>query len=316
MRVRVRDKVSRSYYIFGLFFLLLGAFWSCRLEQKKPGEKLLIVCTTGMIGDVVDNLCGDIHQVERIMGPGVDPHLYKPTPSDIRLLQNADVIVHNGLHLEGKMGEIFDKLQNEKLIIKWSDGIEESDLMMTTENEDSHDPHIWFDTDLFIDGAHYFTIKLTEYDTVNANQIQINFTKYNDQVRKKKSEFLSLIDQIPSEKRILITSHDAFSYFGRDYGFEVRGLQGISTVSEFGIKDKIDLVDYIISNDVHVLFVESSVSSKSLESVVETCEKRGHEIKIGGTLLSDAMDDEGTLGGTYLGMIEHNIKTILEGING
>ncbi|MEZ4936968.1 MAG: zinc ABC transporter substrate-binding protein [Crocinitomicaceae bacterium] len=285
------------------------------MEKKAPGEKLLIVCTTGMLGDVVENICGEYAEVKVIMGPGVDPHLYKPNPADIRLLQNSDVIVHNGLHLEGKMGEIFEKLDGEKIVIRWSDGIPENQLLHATEDENSHDPHIWFDSDLFMQGARYFTKRMGESDTVNAQHFKKNLELYLIKVNALEEKVSKMIDQIPPEKRVLITSHDAFSYFGRKYGFRVRGLQGISTVAEFGVKDKVELVNYITKNQVPALFVESSVSSRSLESVIEACHKKGHKIKIGGTLLSDTMDEKGKLGGTYLGMIEYNIQTILEGIN-
>lgn len=305
--------MSRSYSTPLLFLLLLLS--SCRLEQKKPGERLLVVCTTGMIGNVVENICGEASEVKTIMGPGVDPHLYKPTPSDIRLLQNADVIVHNGLHLEGKMGEIFNKLKREKLIINWSEGIPENRLLASSEQEDSYDPHIWFDPELFILGAEIFTKSMMERDSTQSEYFKNNLEAFRVRLHFTEKRIDSMIHSIPKNKRVLITSHDAFSYFGRRYDFEVRGLQGISTVAEFGIKDKVDLVNYIFENDIHVLFVESSVSNKSLESVVETCEKKGHRIKIGGTLLSDAMDAKDRPGGTYLGMIEYNVRTIISGIN-
>ncbi len=305
--------VSRKF--IGLIGVLALLF-SCRLEQKQPGEKLLIVCTTGMLGDVVHNICGDLHQVETIMGPGVDPHLYKASPNDIRLLQNADVIVHNGLHLEGKMGEIFEKLRREKLIIQWSDGIKEINLISTSEYENSYDPHIWFDPDLFMMGAQFFVDEISAFDQKNSSKYQEQYSAYKKKVDSKQVELEAKISSVPMEKRILITSHDAFSYFGRKYDFQVKGLQGISTVSEFGIKDKLNLVNYILEKDVNVLFVESSVSSRSLKSVIETCEKKGHNIRIGGTLLSDAMDEKNKLGGTYLGMIEYNVNTIIESIHG
>lgn len=298
-----------------LLLLLLAPLNSCRLEKKAPGEKFLIVCTTGMLGDVVQNICGEYSEVHTIMGPGVDPHLYKPNPEDIRLLQKADVIVHNGLHLEGKMGEIFEKLEGEKIVIQWSDGISKSKLIQSSEYENSYDPHIWFDTDLFMQGASHFTEVMSRYDTINGVHFKDNFKAYLDQMKELNSKVDSMIALIPQKQRILITSHDAFSYFGRKYGFEVRGLQGISTVAEFGIKDKVDLMDYIMENQIHALFVESSVSSRSLESVIESCRKKGHQIRIGGTLLSDAMDEKSQLGGTYLGMVEYNVQTILKAIN-
>lgn len=310
--MRAQNHIFNRYTPFLLILLLLN---SCRLEQKKPGERLLVVCTTGMIGDVVENICGDASEVRTIMGPGVDPHLYKPTPSDIRLLQNADVIVHNGLHLEGKMGEIFHKLEGEKLIVNWSEAIPRSKLLASSEYEESYDPHIWFDPDLFVLGAELFTSKMMAKDSLNESQFSKNLNSFKNRLNKVGFRLDSMISAIPKENRILITSHDAFSYFGEKYKFQVRGLQGISTVAEFGIKDKIDLLNFIFENDVHVLFVESSVSSKSLESVVESCKKKGHSIKIGGTLLSDAMDSKDRPGGTYLGMIEYNVVTIVNGIN-
>jgi manganese/zinc/iron transport system substrate-binding protein len=308
--------INKSLKNFLTFFLLLSVLFSCKLEDPKDSDEILIVCTTGMIGDVVDHIAGKKCTIKTIMGPGVDPHLYKPTPDDIQLLQNASVIVHNGLHLEGKMGEIFNKLKSEKLIIDWSEGINKKEFINNSDFQGNYDPHIWFDPMLFMDGAKFFAEKLGELDQENAIYYEQVYEKYRHDISMIVKWAENEISKIPKEKRILITSHDAFSYFGRKFDFTVRGLQGISTVSEFGIKDKVNLVNYIVENEIQAIFVESSVSSKSLESVVESCREVGHTVRIGGTLLSDAMDDPSEVGGDYIGMIEYNVVTIIQGING
>lgn len=305
------------YLKFGLYAILISGFiQSCKLDKKEKGEKLLIVCTTGMISDVVQNIVKDSCFVKTLMGPGVDPHLYKPSPKDIQLLQQADVIVHNGLHLEGKMTDVFDKMKKEKTIITWSDGVAETKLINNTEFQGNFDPHIWFDSELFMNGAEYFKDKLSEVDETNASYYKGNLESYKSELTKNEELINESLKSIKEENRILITSHDAFSYFGRKYNFKVRGLQGISTISEFGINDKVSLVNFIIDNKVKVLFVESSVSSKSLESVISSCESSGHSVRIGGMLLSDAMDAKDKLGGNYIGMLRYNMNTIINGING
>ena len=292
------------------------ALFSCKLSTKEDTQKInTIVCTTGMIGDIVKNIVGDQIKVVTLMGPGVDPHLYKATQGDLKLLNEADVIVYNGLHLEGKMGEIFEKLEKQKNIIVATDAIPKADLINNTEFKGAYDPHIWFDVQLWNTSTNYISKKLCELvsDSI-AQKFNSNTLTYTKSLSALNDAIIANFNKIDAERKVLIAAHDAFGYFGRAYGFEVRGLQGISTTSEYGLKDVSDLVNFIIEREIKAVFVETSVASKSLEAIVEGCMEKGHEVKIGGKLYSDAMGKEGTPDGTYIGMVKHNVKTILKGI--
>lgn len=299
-----------------ILFTFIIALFSCKLSTKEDTQKInTIVCTTGMIGDIVKNIVGDQIKVVTLMGPGVDPHLYKATQGDLKLLNEADVIVYNGLHLEGKMGEIFEKLEKQKNIIVATDAIPKADLINNTEFKGAYDPHIWFDVQLWNTSTNYISKKLCELvsDSI-AQKFKSNTLTYTKSLSALNDAIIANFNKIDAERKVLITAHDAFGYFGRAYGFEVRGLQGISTTSEYGLKDVSDLVNFIIEREIKAVFVETSVASKSLEAIVEGCMEKGHEVKIGGKLYSDAMGKEGTPDGTYIGMVKHNVKTILKGI--
>tara|TARA_B110000503_G_C7083793_1_gene386337 strand:- start:585 stop:1337 length:753 start_codon:yes stop_codon:yes gene_type:complete len=249
------------------------------------------------------------------MGPGVDPHLYKATQGDLKSLTNADVIVYNGLHLEGKMGEIFEKLEKQKHIIVATEGLTKTDYINNTEFQGAQDPHIWFDVALWSKAVQHIGNELIQLsiDSI-ADQFAKNTEAYRTQLSNLSNQVENELGSLDSNKRILITAHDAFSYFGRAYNFEVKGLQGISTTSEYGLKDVSDLVNYIVDNEIKAVFVESSVSEKSLQAVVEGCLQKNHQVQIGGQLYSDAMGEAGTPEGTYVGMVKHNVKTIVEGL--
>lgn len=301
------------FYIFLIAFFLCA----CKTPNKNSESKLeTIVCTTGMIGDAVENIVGTNVKVITLMGPGVDPHLYKATQGDLKNLSGADIIIYNGLHLEGKMGEIFEKLSNRKNIIVAAEGINSSELINNTEFQGANDPHLWFDPNLWSKAIEHISkevIKLQPNDSLKAI-FQNKTTSYLAQLETLHENNLSIIEQLNTEKRILITAHDAFGYFGKAYNFEVRGLQGISTTSEYGLKDVSDLVNYIVENKIKAVFVESSVSEKSINAVVEGCKEKDHQVQIGGQLYSDAMGEKGTKEGTYIGMVEHNVETIVNGL--
>ena len=282
--------------------------------SRKTVGKLNVVTTTGMIADVVKNVGKDSVTVTALMGPGVDPHLYKATQGDLARLQQADIIFYNGLHLEGKMGEVFEKLERIKTVIPVARGIEKNLLLDSPVYQGTYDPHIWFDVSLWSQTIVEVTNTLIEarpenrdYFIANAEALRRQFAELHEWVTEQ-------IQTIPPTKRIMITAHDAFSYFGRAYGLEVRGLQGISTLSEFGLKDRVDLINFIVEKQINAVFVETSVSEKNIKAIVEGCEQKGHEVKIGGSLFSDAMGAAGTPEGTYLGMVRANVKTIVEAL--
>ncbi len=298
--------------LFKLLFWtsLLFAIISCESKPQENREgKLYIVTTTGMIEDALKNIAGDLAEVEGLMGPGVDPHLYKPTPGDLKKLREADVVFYSGLHLEGKMNDVFGKFGRTKPVFPVSDGVNEGRLLGIESGV--HDPHIWFDVSIWKDAVAYAAVKLAEVDKENAAIYKANAEKYVKQLVELDAWVGEEIATIPEESRVLITAHDAFSYFGQAYNIEVRGLQGISTLSEFGLKDMGDLVNFISEKKIKAVFVESSVPAKSLEAVVSGCQEKGHDVKIGGTLYSDAMGAAGTPEGTYIGMVKANVNTIV-----
>ena len=296
-------------------FIIATALFSCQQKkQNKTTGPINIVCTTGMLGDAVENIVGNKATVITLMGSGVDPHLYKATQGDLKNLSNADVIVYNGLHLEGKMGEIFEKLENRKKIIVAADGLSSNDLINNTDFQGAHDPHIWFDVNLWSKAVAHISQELAAFDSIAAESYVLNTQKYLTQLAELDAQVERSISTIDSSRRVLVTAHDAFSYFGRAYKMEVKGLQGISTASEYGLKDVSNLVSFITEREIKAVFVESSVSDRSLNAVVEGCKAKGHNLRIGGTLFSDAMGESGTVEGTYLGMVKHNVSVIVEGL--
>lgn len=300
-------------YIFSILAIALGiTFSSCEKNEGKPDGKLQIITTTGMIQDIVQNIAGDKATVVALMGTGVDPHLYKATANDLTRLGEADVIFYNGLHLEGKMADVFEKLNSRKPTLAVTDGIEESQFRMISETQ--HDPHIWFDVKLWAKAAEFASKKLQEIDKPNAEYYKTNTQKYLLKLDSLDAWIRTEIAQIPAEQRVLITAHDAFGYFGRAYGVEVIGLQGISTVSEFGVQDVVKLVDLITQRKIKAIFVESSVPKRSVEAVVMGAKERGSDVKIGGELFSDAMGAKGTPEGTYIGMVSANVRTIVNAL--
>lgn len=278
--------------------------------HKQP-HKILIVTTTGMIGDAVKNLVGDSAEVISLMGPGVDPHLYKATQGDLARLQEADVIVYNGIHLEGKMSEILEKLAAKKPVIAMGAGISADQLRLLDAGAKVYDPHIWFDVALWKKAVAAMANALAEKQPALKETIIKNSNAYTAQLDSLHQEVKTNMARIPEAQRVLITAHDAFGYFGWAYDTEVKGLQGISTVSDFGLNDVTRLVNLIVERKIKSVFVETSVSDQSIQAVLDGCRQKGHDIRIGGTLFSDAMGAAGTPEGTYIGMVRKNVATIV-----
>lgn len=291
--------------------LLFAALTACSSIDTQQDKKLHIVCTTGMIGDAITRIAGETAQVITLMGPGVDPHLYKPTQGDLARLSQADIIVYNGLHLEGKMGEVLKKLARTRKVIALGELLPAELLRHPEGNPNAHDPHIWFDVSLWSRAIRATGEQLAEADAVNAALIRRNAVDYANQLDSLHIRIQQSLAAIPDDQRVLITAHDAFGYFGQAYGMEVRGLQGISTASEYGLRDISDMVNFLTEQKIKAVFVESSVPSKSLEAVLEGCARRGHQVRIGGHLYSDAMGESGAREGNYIGMVEANVETIV-----
>lgn len=300
-------------YIYSFLFLVV--FFGCKIEtETRKSQKLKIVCTTSMIGDCIKNIVTDSTEVVSLMGAGVDPHLYDPRPSDLKALDKADVIIYNGFHLEGKFIEKFEKLKKNKTIIALSDFVEDKGIQ-NPDFVNSVDPHFWHNPIYWSQALVGTSAILQEIDKSNQKEIKENTDNYVSKLRQVYEDIQAKISSIPLENRILITSHDAFHYFGNCYNLEIKPLQGISTISESGLKQVSDLAEFIIENKVPSIFVESSVSHRSLESVKQNCAAQGYTVKIAEELFSDALGEEGGVGGTYIGMLLENARRIKIGLS-
>lgn len=242
-------------------------------------------------------------------------HLYKATQGDLSKLESADVIFYSGLHLEGKMLDVFEKMQeNDKTVNAISESIEEEKLLGNEMDAKLYDPHVWFDIDIWKTAVHQITATLSEKYPEYKKEFSENEAIYFEELDDLSSYAKQRIDEIPLDRRVLVTAHDAFNYFGRSLNIEVRGLQGLSTESEYGLKDVRDVVDFLVGNNIKAVFIESSVSDKAMKAVIDGAKEKGQNVKIGGELYSDAMGKEGTEQGTYIGMYKHNVDTIVNSL--
>jgi len=309
------------YGLILLFLVLIFSGCSTLQTQKQDQEgfknrPIRAVATTGMVSDIVKNVGKDHVQIATLMGSGVDPHLYKPGERTVIKLAEADVVFYSGLHLEAQMAKVFEKMSNQVKTVAVTDGVDHTRLSSPPEFKGHYDPHVWFDVTMWMDATNTVRDALVEMDPAHADEYRQNADEYLAQLQDLHEYVLAQADKIPKEKRVLITAHDAFNYFGREYGFEVRGLQGISTASEAGTSDVQDLVNFIVDRQIPAIFVESSVPRRTIEAVQAAVRSRGFDVKIGGELFSDAMGDPGTVEGTYIGMVKHNIDTIVKALSG
>lgn len=286
------------------------------VSESNPTDQLTIVTTTGMVGDLVSNIGGDQVQVIPLMGPGTDPHLYVASASDVGRLQEADIIFYNGLFLEAQMENILEQIGEQKPVVPVSRDIPRDQLLASPDYADEFDPHIWFDVMLWQQAVNTVRDTLIEVDPDNADVYTANAAAYDQELNDLQAYMVEQASRVPETQRILITAHDAFSYFGRAYGFEVLGLQGISTASEASTADVQNLANFIVENEIPAIFIESSVPVRTVEAVQAAVVSQGFAVEIGGELFSDAMGNEGTAEGTYLGMVRHNIDTIVNALLG
>jgi len=300
-------KINNKPTIIKAFILGLSLFATSFSSQAQ----LNIIATTGMIADLAKNIGGNHVKVTALMGTGVDPHLYKATQGDLRLITRADIIFYNGLHLEGKMQDIFEKIARKKTVIAVGSKIDQNKLM---HHGTYADPHIWFDLSLWQQAGQRVSETLQEQDPKNKADYQTQANQYLKQMTELDVWVKQQILDLPESQRILITAHDAFGYFGKAYGIKVMGLQGISTTAEFGLQDIKHLKNVIVKNNVKAVFVESSVSPRFIESLVAGVTAEGHKVVIGGELYSDAMGPKGTATDNYFGMVKHNVQTIVNAL--
>jgi manganese/zinc/iron transport system substrate-binding protein len=314
-RKRVRKK-SLGNLLIALLIMGSVIIAGCNTEKttESDNEKVVVTTTISQIADAVENIGGEHVEVQSLMGPGIDPHLYKAKQSDIGKLQAADIIFYNGLHLEGKMLEIFKKMDAEKPTYAIADSIPKKQLRKDAADETAMDPHVWFDIDLWKTALVQVTEGLIEIDPNNKEAYEKNAEQYFTKLDELKEYAEAEMAKIPERQKVLVTAHDAFNYFGAKYHLEVMGLQGLSTDSEYGLRDVQNLVDTLVDRNIKAVFVESSISEKSINAVIEGAKDKNHQVEIGGELYSDAMGEEGTEEGTYIGMYKHNVDTIVEAL--
>lgn len=305
---------------------MLSLLSSCKnntsSKLEKPSEQniikkktLKVVCTTTMITDLVKTIGKDHIKTTGIMGVGVDPHLYKPTENDVSRFLNADIIFYNGIHLEGKLESLFEQLSRKKKpVVEISRALSGSNLISSKEFQGNYDPHMWFDIKNWIKCTKLIADELSLADPANKIKYQKNASAYITQLNKLKNDLTDKIQELPKSKRILVTAHDAFGYFSREFDFKVVGLQGLSTITEAGVKDVQRTAKFIISNKIKAIFVESSVPKQTVEALVASVKSKGHDLKIGGTLYSDALGAVDTPQGSYIGMYRYNVNTIVNAL--
>ena len=297
----------RRIVLLGLMMAMTLPILAGRALAEAP---LKVVATTGMIADAARQVGGDLVEVKGLMGPGVDPHAYRQTRTDIVAMTRADLVLWHGLYLEAQMEEFFHDLARKRTVVAIAEGLPKDVLRAHDDYDDKFDPHVWMTPVLWKEVVVEVQKALTAARPEAADVFAANAAKHQADLDRLVTYGASAMAAVPERARVLISAHDAFGYFGRDYGFEVLGIQGISTQSEAGLNRIGELVDLLVDRKITAVFVESSVSDRSIRALIEGAAAKGHEVKIGGELFSDAMGNDGTYEGTYLGMLDHNFTTI------
>ncbi|MBV7394237.1 metal ABC transporter solute-binding protein, Zn/Mn family [Mameliella sediminis] len=277
---------------------------------------LTVVATTGMIADAARQVGGDLVTVKALMGPGVDPHSYRQTRSDIVAMARADVVLWHGLYLEAQMEEFLHELEDKGTVTAVAEGVPRDLLLAHDDYDDKFDPHVWMVPDLWQHVVATVRDALSAARPDAADVFAANAEAHLAELAELSTYAKGILASVPDESRVLVTAHDAFNYFGQAYGFDVMGIQGISTESEAGLRRIADLVDLLVDRNISAVFVESSVSDRNIRALIEGAAAKGHKVAIGGELYSDAMGEPGTYTGTYVGMIDHNATTIAHALGG
>ena len=301
-----------TIFLLGISLFLAGCQQNEATSQEESG-KLKVVATTTMLTDLINQIGGDAIEVEGLMGPGIDPHGYQASSSDVNKLMSADVVAFNGLHLEGKLGEVFENLEKQgKTLFVLEDAIADEHLLLSEDG--AVDPHIWFSIENWQLAADYITNQLSEADPDNEAFYRSNHESYKEELINLEAYVTERISELTVDQRYLVTAHDAFRYFGESFNFEVVGLQGINTQTEAGTADVSALAQFITEKEIKALFIESSVSTRTIEALQEAVRTRGWEVEIGGELFSDALGDSSQDAETYVKMFRRNIDTIVDGL--
>lgn len=317
---------QKSSYLPWFVLALLVLFIGCQnddLSSTEDGDstlgdggRLKVVATVGMVADVVREIGGERIELAQLMGPGVDPHLYKATRDDVQQIMTADLVFTNGLMLEGRLEDTFNRIAQKKPVFAMTRDLPQ-DLLLKPDGAGDHpDPHVWMDVAAWANCLDVITEGLSKSLPEHAPEFQTRSVEYRKALQALHEYGLSAIGSIPESSRVLVTSHDAFNYFGRAYNMEVLGVQGLSTESEAGLQRINELVDLLVERKVPAVFVESSVPQKNILALIDGAKSRGHDVKVGGELFSDAMGAAGTYEGTYLGMLDHNITTVARALGG
>ncbi len=287
--------------------LALVLVWPVAAIAQAP---LKVVATTGMIADAARQVGGEQVDVKGLMGPGVDPHAYRQTRTDIVAMTRADLVLWHGLYLEAQMEGFFDDLGRKRTVVAVADGIDTSKLRAHDDYADKFDPHVWMSPVLWRDVVIEVQEALTEARPEAADEFAANAQVFLAEIDLLAAYGKQVLAAVPENNRVLVTAHDAFGYFGDEYGYEVLGIQGISTQSEAGLNRIGELVETLVERQLNAVFVESSVSDRSMRALIEGASAEGHKVGVGGELYSDAMGEPGTYEGTYIGMLDHNITVI------
>lgn len=300
------------FTIYIMFAMML--FAGCSTTNEVADDQLHVVTTTAQIADPLRIIGGDRIHVTSLMGPGVDPHQYEASQKDISRIEQADALFYNGLQLEANMNVIFENTSVPTF--SFSSALNPDDTLEDPEYSSSIDPHIWFDIDLWSDGIDVAVEQLKELSPQDADYFEQNKQNYLDELQQLKMYAADTLGSLEENKRVLVTAHDAFQYFAKANDLDVVALQGLSTESEIGISDVQSTVSTIVERDIPAVFVESSVNERAIQSVIEGANRQGHQVELGGELYSDAMGEEGTETGTYIGMYRYNVDTIYEALSG
>ena len=290
--------------------LILAACGGSPAPLEDGGVK--VVATTNIVADLVRAVGGDTVEVEALMGPGIDPHLYKASAGDVRRMSSAEAIFYSGLHLEGKMSEVLGRMDERGVrAVAVAECVPKKDLLESVNYSGLHDPHVWFDVTLWSHAVGCVAETLAFLDPDHEAEYEARAADTVEELRALDGWVRERVEALPPDQRVLVTAHDAFGYFGRAYGFEVRGLLGVSTASEAGTSDVQELADFIVERQIPAVFVETSVPPRYVQALQEAVRARGFAVEIGGSLYSDSLGDPGTDAGSYAGTVRANVETIV-----
>lgn len=303
-----------TFLLFTILLCLTGFYFILVQQKSFISSKPLVVCTTTIIADAIKNIANDTINLKILMGPGVDPHIYKPVEQDIITMTNADIIFYNGLHLEARMADIFEQITANKATVGVTGDMPQNQLIYSSEFEQYPDPHVWFDPMLWIYAVQTITKHLQKLAPQHFDLYEKNNKNYLEKILATYQTTKNLMSKIPQERRILITGHDAFSYFARAYDCKVISLQGISTASEAGTSDVQNLIHFIVQHNIKTIFPESCIPTRSMQALIQGAKSQNCNVELGRELFSDALGSPGSMQENYCKMLEYNVESLIIGL--